>query len=340
MLDGSPHAETSRAAIARLRSRLDEALAPCLDGSPIALVDYPDHSNVGDSAIWLGETAFFGSHGLIPSYASTIGSHDDDALAAAAPEGTIFLHGGGNFGTLWPSHQDFRLHLLERFRGRPIVQLPQSIFFGDETSIAECARAIERHGRFTLFVRDRPSLEFAQRHFPCETVLAPDMAFAIGPLARHRPWTDRLYLLRTDVEKVQGSAARPDSDVSATVDWLEDDVRALRLTAIGSRLRTLLHRPDAGRVRIYDRRARSRLQRGIRTLSRGRVVVTDRLHGHILSTLLDIPHVALDNSYRKIGNFVDAWTQSLAILRLADGLDEADRQAATLLGASPAEPRT
>ena len=34
---------------------------------------------------------------------------------------------------------------------------------------------------------------------------------------------------------------------------------------------------------------------GFMYLSRGRVVATDRLHGHILSTLMDIPHVLIDN---------------------------------------------
>ena len=328
MTDQSPPAETSDAAIARLRSRLDAALTPLLDGADIALVDYPDHSNVGDSAIWLGETAFFRDRGLQPAYASTIGSHDHDALAAALPEGTIFLHGGGNFGTLWPSHQDFRLDLLARFPGRPIVQLPQSIFFADRASVDACARAVERHGRFTLCVRDEPSLEIARRHFPCETLLAPDMAFAIGPLARRPASVDVLYLLRTDREK----AGRPDeSPLEAAVDWLEDDTTAMRMNTLGSRLLTLANSPNVARVRTYERRAWTRLRRGAALLSRGRVVVTDRLHGHILSTLLGIPHVVLDNSYRKIGNFVDAWTGRLATLRLATDVEEARSQASALL---------
>src|SRR5690606_14495563 len=134
--------------------------------------------------IWLGETAWLRRRNLAPAYVSTIRSHDPDALEAAVPEGAILLHGGGNFGTLWPAHQDFRLAMLERFPDRPIVQLPQSIHFAAEAAIAPCAGAIARRGRFSLCVRDVPSLDFARRHFPCETLLVPDMAFAIGPLQR------------------------------------------------------------------------------------------------------------------------------------------------------------
>lgn len=324
--------ETSRACTTRLQGRIDESLAPLLSDGPVALVDYPDHANVGDSAIWLGETAWLRARDLTPAYVSTIRAHDHGALAAAVPAGTILLHGGGNFGTLWKAHQDFRLAMLERFPNRPVVQLPQSIFFDDAAAIAACARAIERHGKFTLCVRDEPSLEFARRHFPCETLLVPDMAFAIGPLARQPAAADIFCLLRTDHEKTGPHESRLGPPRAITGDWLEDDRGALRRTAIGTRLLTLTNPPNMARVRHYERQALSRLRRGVAQLSQGRVVITDRLHGHILSTLLGIPHVALDNSYRKIGNFIDAWTGRVDILRTATSLDEAAAEAAELLG--------
>lgn len=44
------------ALLEQLQSRVAAALAD-LGGRPFALVDFPDHANVGDSAIWLGTTA-------------------------------------------------------------------------------------------------------------------------------------------------------------------------------------------------------------------------------------------------------------------------------------------
>jgi exopolysaccharide biosynthesis predicted pyruvyltransferase EpsI len=32
------------------------------------------------------------------------------------------------------------------------------------------------------------------------------------------------------------------------------------------------------------------------------------LHAHLLSLLLGIPHAILDNTYGKLGRFLDAWT--------------------------------
>jgi exopolysaccharide biosynthesis predicted pyruvyltransferase EpsI len=54
-------------------------------------------------------------------------------------------------------------------------------------------------------------------------------------------------------------------------------------------------------------------------LSEGRVVLTDRLHAVILSCLLGRPMVALDNTYGKIGSFVDTWlSQWPALIRATD----------------------
>jgi exopolysaccharide biosynthesis predicted pyruvyltransferase EpsI len=43
-----------------------------------------------------------------------------------------------------------------------------------------------------------------------------------------------------------------------------------------------------------------RTQLGNTLLSRGRVVITDRLHASIMSTLIDRPVVYIDNSYKKL----------------------------------------
>src|SRR3546814_17859014 len=101
------------------------------------------------------------------------------------------------------------------------------------------------------------------------------------------------------------------SDVCSSdlADWLEDDRTALRLTAIGTRLRTLMDPPGVARFKHYERQARARVQRGIAMSSQGRSVFTDRLNGHILSTLLDITHVPLNHSYCTTGHFNDLITR-------------------------------
>ena len=306
-----------------------------LDGR-FCLLDFPDHRNVGDSAIWLGATTYFRKHrGTEPSYVASLAAFSEAALRASVPEGPIVIHGGGNFGDLWPRHHGFREHLLERFPERDIIQLPQSIHFEHPEHVARTAHAIARHGRFRLFVRDQPSYEFATANFECEVRLCPDMAFFLGALDRTgAPEVDVCYLMRTDKERALGApTGRPDY-TSRVVDWLTES----RLSVQGHKLLGMARGLRGGRLdrmvlrsARYDAVARARVARGCRLLSSGRVVITDRLHAHILSLLLGFPHAVLDNTYGKLRRFLDAWTGDVASVYRASSTDDAERWAASVL---------
>jgi pyruvyl transferase EpsO len=329
--------------IARLQGTIDEILGTVIPAGPVAMVDYPDFSNVGDSAIWLGQSVYLRRRReQHPGYCCSISGYVADALARDAPTGAILICGGGNFGTLWPRHQEFRLELLKRHKGRPIVQMPQSIHFSDDASIAETARAIDRHKAFTLLVRDRASYAFAIRRFDCPVHLCPDMAFYIGRTQRLPADVDLLCLLRTDLETIadRGGPERALSGAAESrvvTDWLDEPRHRLRWTRWLSQARHALASRTRRRAEQFDAVAWSRYRRGAALLSRGRVVVTDRLHAHIMSLLLDIPHVALDNSYGKLGGFIEAWTGEYLNLRRARTIPEALEQARKLLDAVPAQ---
>jgi pyruvyl transferase EpsO len=89
-------------------------------------------------------------------------------------------------------------------------------------------------------------------------------------------------------------------------------------------------------VRTYGPLAKRRLRRGLRVLARGRVVITDRLHGHILSLMMGVPHVVLDNTYGKISSFHRTWTAGADGVRIAGSAAEAVALARQLAGNAPA----
>jgi len=317
-------ATSSAALVARLDGMIHDVLGPSLaQGAPIAILDFPDIRNCGDSAIWLGEMAWLRRRfGIEPSYVCREHDFSREALLKAAPEGPIFIHGGGNFGDIWPGKQDFKEHVLESFPDRTIIQFPQSIHYMAQERIAQTARAIARHGNFKLFVRDMRSLEFAKRHFDCEVHLCPDMAFAIGPVAARSPKMPILAMLRNDQEKADiGSWAYPDIPRE---DWVTENRYKVKLTKLMAAIGAGAVSSAVRKYRFLDAAARQRFRRGIRQIERGRVLVTDRLHVHICATLLGRPHAVLDNNYGKISGLMESFYRGdNKLAERMDSLDEA-----------------
>lgn len=312
-----------------LRRRIDEATSPMLANMRrFALLEFPAHSNVGDSAIWAGEVRYLKErHGKRPIFTGEIGSYSRERVATITRLDAILLHGGGNLGDVWPDYLAAKIRLLEDFRDVPVVQLPQTVHFQSRDELDRFRRAVAAHKSFTLLVRGQASLDLARKMFDCETRLSPDMAFWLD-LSRSAPSCDVLCLLRTDREATdvrQHMTGDPDIRI---VDWLDEPesmtIRLERMLTISTaryprRLRLL----DGELARLRNRAANIRVRRGCSLLSSGKVVVTDRLHGHILCVLMGIPHVLIDNSYGKLRQLFDSWTSGCRDAHFASSIEEA-----------------
>ncbi|HVF17103.1 MAG TPA: polysaccharide pyruvyl transferase family protein [Steroidobacteraceae bacterium] len=311
-------------------------------GMPCALLDHPDHPNVGDSAIWMGERVFLRANRNRVAYSCSVLTFNEDTLRRAMPEGIVLIHGGGNFGTLWPHHQKLRERILERLTDYRIVQLPQTIRFEDAASAAHTAQLISAHKDFHVLTRDTSSLAFAREQLGAKSSMCPDAALLlVGKLKREAPIVDCLVLARTDKERafadLEHAFAHSQRSVQ-TADWLEEPTGLLH--RVRNRLKYATRHSfassplfQAAMLAVWDRLATERTQRGCRLLSRGRIVITDRLHAHILSTLLGIPHIVLDNNYGKLSGFIDTWTRDNPLVHRASSTREATQIAERLLQA-------
>jgi exopolysaccharide biosynthesis predicted pyruvyltransferase EpsI len=327
---------TGEQLVPELQASLAATLAPLVAGfDRYAFVDFPRHSNVGDSAIWLGARVALDRAGLRPVYECDYWSYRPELLERASRDALIVINGGGNLGDLYGKHQALREAVIERFPDRPILQLPQTIHFADPRKRQRAQRIFDRHRRLTLLVRDAASLELAERWFSAPSQLTPDMAFALaGRLHRATPDQEAVWLLRRDRESSTGT-----TDFRAeSVDWGPTDINGPTVMVthhLVERLAPVARRSGSAGVgrllgRAFDARAAAQLRQGVQLLSRGEVVVTDRLHGHILCLLLDIPHVVLDDRNSKIGTFRSAWTAGAGSVRTAASLAEAGDQVVAL----------
>jgi pyruvyl transferase EpsO len=299
-----------------LQSRLDAVID---NGHSAIFVDYPVYGNVGDLLIYLGSEQWISDKGF-----DVIGrwSMDNFPFRPLPPDVIIICQGGGNWGDIY-RHQRFREKLIRRYQSNKIVVLPQSIHYEAASSIGTTQTALANHEDLHLFLRDQESARFCEEHFPrANTYTAPDMATWLYPLDKtldipfKTPRSERtLYLLRKDREarsEEYDFNPRPDDSVRDWSDLLPFEVTAARIAraipffARGQFLGNSLSKGWRLFAGTVARNAAVQLQQyGF--------VVTSRLHGHILATLLDIPNIVVDNSYGKLSRYHSAWHTELQI---------------------------
>jgi exopolysaccharide biosynthesis predicted pyruvyltransferase EpsI len=313
---------------------------------PCALIDYPNHENVGDCAIWAGERAVLHQLQRDVAYVADITAFSGAAMRRRiGGGGTILMHGGGNFGDLYPHHQRLRERVTRQFPDNRIVMLPQTASFRTAESLA-AAKIRFRHSNLVLLVRDKQSLDLVDAEFDVPVHLAPDSALALGAFSEATPDIPIVWLARTDDERAETgrppASMRTADQTVRVADWVgkrSSDLPTLALreaTLIGGGLSRLMPalaaRNNPWLSNSYDKLAMSRVRHGERLVSRAEVVVTDRLHGHILALLMGRPHVLVNDQYDKVGRFYRTWSSSTAGIKFAEDGQDAWEQAQALLG--------
>ena len=72
-----------------------------------------------------------------------------------------------------------------------------------------------------------------------------------------------------------------------------------------------------------NQRAWAKANAGFELLGSAKFVMTDRLHGHILSTLIGVPHVLMDSKLGKNVNFHNTWTRDCECTRVTTNITQA-----------------
>jgi exopolysaccharide biosynthesis predicted pyruvyltransferase EpsI len=262
-------------------------------------------------------------------------------MAARIGNGTILMQGGGNFGDRYPQHHEFRLRVLQDFPNNKVVLFPQQVTSLDNDFLQRTANFLARHPDVTLFARSVVAQHMFARYFgPTARVeLALDMAFLLGSQSRPRePLYDIVWIARTDQERADDQtevAARLSSQGAEKYvlprfpDGVEINfvVKQRPPTIFLTDWYSLFFENEEARLAYqrlsFDARAEATIARALYILSLGRVVITDRLHGHIFCLLLGIAHVFLNNDSGKNWDFYETWTHDSPLCRLARNSAEA-----------------
>ena len=216
----------------------------------------------------------------------------------------------------WHNKDSARAMVIKYFRKFKIILFPQSIYQRPAPeswyNLEYCKRAYSSHPRLTLLFRDTLSLYRARELFPnTRSLLVPDMAYQIGSVARTMaPTHDIVWIRRKDHETPDIKVPHAPKGIRMSVlDWVH----------------WFTHTGDVMENQFLM------THNGFTFLQRGRVVITDRLHGHIMCILLNIPHVIIDSKTKKISNHYITFAQNLENVMIAKTGQEAVYMATEML---------
>jgi pyruvyl transferase EpsO len=201
--------------------------------------------------------------------------------------------------------------------------MPQSVHYREDAAIARGRDCLARHRDLHVFARDHGSLSLIRDHLGLTGArLAIDSAFFLGPIVRELaarcppPAEREIRLLRSDAE--QGPVAAAVRVTGVAMDWCNPDTSSKPTDdAVLDPARAGIDGLSAFDS-AFDRRSWRRLCGAVQMLSRAEYLVTDRLHAHILASMLGIPHTLYDNSYGKNAGFYRCWTAGSALASFMD----------------------
>lgn len=301
--------------------------------------------NVGDGMIWAGEREYLKSLDIQVRYASDIERYSPAALRKLHPKGAILLHGGGNLGDVWPKFQSFRERVIQDFPDRKIIQLPQTLFFNSTERAREANRIFGSHSDLTVMLRDENSMQRAENLLPSvRKIFVRDMALGWDPNASASDGSREVLILARNDTEAKGSTASAAKELRgiAQVEVADWGLRGLHLAKwkaaklpgrIARQHGKLLDAGTTARLLAssYDRMLAMNLKAGVDQFRDRKLIITDRLHAHVLASMMQIPHVVLDNSYGKVRSIYDNYTHQFPSAHFATSQHEAVELAATLL---------
>lgn len=197
--------------------------------------------------------------------------------------------------------------MVQQFHRNKIVIFPQTIFFHKKENLERAKAIFAEHPDLTICARDQRSYRTAQVHFPHnQSLLVPDMAFFMDlPVQQkaQKNLREVLFFVRRDKELKEQFALPYLKQVSRS-DWPSFENGYYHY------------------LRNKEQQSMLYLHEGIRFLLAYDVVISTRLHGGILATLLGIPTILLDNSYGKNRVYYETWLKDIAHCHFASDEDE------------------
>lgn len=289
--------------INRMLEMATKAYDPVFTGiSKLDYLDMPNHGNIGDSAIALGTLRYFRDKAIAIASTSSIDTHNWGANSQTQVQ---YFHGGGNLGSLYQHHNDFRMRAsIAAPKSARLILGSQSLATGIDLQLS--GATVQTLKRFdTVCVRDLQALQVV-RNYGIEAILVPDAVHFLGAIKSGSPTQKIKVLQRQDIESRSKTFDEGLDWPSASI-WIDVKSRVRRKMAHTEKFNFLMNPTPAG----WEREVQARVAKGVEFLSAGEIIVTDRLHAMLLALQMGKKVVAIQNSTNKLLNYSTTWFDGL-----------------------------
>ncbi len=289
-------------------------------GKKVYVIGTPEHSNLGDSAIVISEKYFLTKCGLSSKRVKEITfeeyTNNRKYIRSLINKNHLICHvGGGNMGNQWIKEEYFHRMLIEDFKFNEQIIFPQTIFYDDSSKgKMEMNNSISVYDKknLTIAARERTSYEIMCSIYPkAKIILVPDIVLYAGVKA-FSMLNDSfekegvLLCFRDDAEKKMS-----DADQSYVRDFLIKNDYKFTNTDMHANVKvTKLNRSELVKNKIEE-------------FLRSQVVVTDRLHGMILSVITETPCIVFGNYNHKIKGTYD-FIKNLGYVKYVENIKDFD----------------
>lgn len=280
----------------------------------IYIFSAPKHGNLGDQAILQAEINYLKDKYV--DYEINLIFQEDvyKYKVVKEPKSLFFVHGGGNFGTLYVEEEYRRDYVLNEFKD--VVIFPQTINYTSNNSkintfyLNKAKKSIARSNAVIL-VRDQPSYEFAKRHFKTNIKLVPDIVLYMTSYFFNEQNVVRknvTLFLRNDGEKA-------DFDITSATQYLRESYELnFSDTHIG----------DLKKISNEKQRI-DLLENKWKEFQESKFSITDRLHGMIFSYITKTPCIVLNDKNSKVKNFYETWFKDKSSIMFVDSISDIEK---------------
>lgn len=278
----------------------------------------PEHTNIGDQAQvfairkWMEET-----FPRIPVMEVDKQSCIDRITVLKrliSKEDLIIIHSGGNLGDRFMWSETGRRNIVKNFPKNKIIQLPQTIFFHDselgKKELNKSKEIYNHHNDFTIIGRDYQSHKIGNELFPNKVkFVIPDFVL----------YLDEYFKINNNLKKDSVLfCLRKDEECNIT----EKD-REVLFRNINAEYEEFDTTYDHY---IYADARKNEIKNLLIYFNQFEVIITDRFHGLIFSTLLRKPTIVLPTVDHKLTSAID-WFKELSNVRLIKTEDFPDIEA-------------